>query len=63
MWYIFFLDRLIENRIILEKCKPIEQKLKYQIEKYIKRSIVGSVDGNDPSRFKANPDDLMEVIT
>lgn len=54
------LDRLIENRIILEKCKPIEQKLKYQIEKYIKRSIVGSVDDNDPSRFKANPEDLLE---
>ncbi|XP_014280800.1 neuroguidin [Halyomorpha halys] len=54
------LDRVIENRIILEKCKPIEQKLKYQIEKYVKRSIVGSVDDKDPSRFKANPEDFLE---
>ena len=34
------IENLIELRIVLEKLKPLEQKLKYQIDKLIRASIV-----------------------
>lgn len=30
------IDRLVELRVVLEKCKPLESKLKYQLDKLIK---------------------------
>jgi U3 small nucleolar ribonucleoprotein protein LCP5 len=44
------IDNLIRNRVTLEKMKPIEQKLKYQIDKLVRASItnettVNSLDG------------------
>lgn len=52
------IDRLIEIRTVLEKVRPIDHKLKYQIDKLVKTAVTGT-NVNDPTTFKANPDDLM----
>lgn len=55
------IDRLIEIRTVLEKIKPIEHKLKYQIDKLVKTAVTGtSVD--DPTTFKANPENLIRQM-
>ncbi|XP_043284486.1 neuroguidin isoform X2 [Venturia canescens] len=53
------IDRLVEIRTVLEKIRPIDQKLKYQIDKLVKTAVTGTTGNNDPSNFKANPDALM----
>ncbi|KAG0358354.1 hypothetical protein BGZ54_010462 [Gamsiella multidivaricata] len=58
---------LIEQRTILEKMKPVEQKLKYQIDKLVRAAVVGQQDGEahmnaegaDPLAFKPNPSNLV----
>ncbi|XP_060520956.1 neuroguidin [Cylas formicarius] len=52
------IDRLVEIRTVLEKIKPIDQKLKYQIDKLVKTAVTGT-RSDDPSLFKANPDNLL----
>ncbi|KAF5288580.1 hypothetical protein FQA39_LY15359 [Lamprigera yunnana] len=52
------IDRLIEIRTVLEKIRPIDRKLKYQIDKLVKTAAVGS-SANDSVSFKANPDNLL----
>lgn len=52
------IDRLIEIRTVLEKIKPIDHKLKYQIDKLVKTAVSGT-NANDPTSFKANPGNLM----
>lgn len=53
------IDRLVEIRTVLEKIKPINNKLKYQIDKLVKTAITGT-DLNDPANFKANPSNLLD---
>ncbi|KAL7042781.1 hypothetical protein ACKWTF_001276 [Chironomus riparius] len=53
------IDRLIEIRTILEKIRPIDHKLRYQIDKLVKTAITGTTNANDPLKFKANPSNLM----
>ncbi|KAG0325380.1 hypothetical protein BGZ99_000692 [Dissophora globulifera] len=58
---------LIEQRTILEKMKPVEQKLKYQIDKLVRAAVVGQQEGEaqmnaggaDPLAFKPNPQNLV----
>ncbi|OAD54013.1 Neuroguidin, partial [Eufriesea mexicana] len=50
------IDRLIEIRTVLEKIRPIDQKLKYQIDKLVKTAVTGTINSDDPTNFKANPD-------
>ncbi|KAG0202544.1 hypothetical protein BGX28_004991 [Mortierella sp. GBA30] len=59
---------LVEQRTILEKMKPIEQKLKYQIDKLVRAAVVGQQEGEastnlqsgaDPLAFKPNPKNLV----
>ncbi|KAG0255560.1 hypothetical protein BG011_005064 [Mortierella polycephala] len=58
---------LIEQRTILEKMKPVEQKLKYQVDKLIRAAVVGqqegeaqlNAEGADPLAFKPNPKSLV----
>lgn len=45
-------------RVILEKIRPLEDKLKYQIDKYVKASLTGQTDGADKSSYRANLKDL-----
>lgn len=47
------IDRLIELRTVLEKIKPINNKLKYQIDKLVK-TAVSETDVNGSTNYKAN---------
>lgn len=51
------IDRLIEIRTVLEKIRPIDSKLKYQIDKLVKSAVSGTED--DPSSYRANPENLI----
>ncbi|KAF8590467.1 hypothetical protein K439DRAFT_1644629 [Ramaria rubella] len=58
-------DTLVENRIVLEKVKQLESKMRYQIEKLARlaeeSAIRSEVDVvNDPLAFKPNPGNLTE---
>jgi U3 small nucleolar ribonucleoprotein protein LCP5 len=66
-------DALVELRVVIEKLKPLEQKLKYQIDKLIKSAVLSqdkealralneeSGDEKvDPLSFKPNPDQLAQ---
>ncbi|CAG8449438.1 11997_t:CDS:2 [Ambispora leptoticha] len=65
---------LIESRVVLEKIKPIEHKLKYQIDKLVRAATITNDDNNnqeierkkdsrsamtDPLAFKPNPENLI----
>ncbi|XP_018411606.1 PREDICTED: neuroguidin [Nanorana parkeri] len=54
--------RLVEMRTVLEKMRPIDQKLKYQIDKMVRAAVTGSLGENDPLRFKPNPQNLMSKL-
>ncbi|KAM4051452.1 neuroguidin [Anomaloglossus baeobatrachus] len=54
--------RLVETRTVLEKMRPIDQKLKYQIDKLVRAAVTGSLAENDPLRFKPNPQNLMSKL-
>ncbi|OMJ17180.1 Neuroguidin [Smittium culicis] len=55
------IDRLIENRLYLEKIKPIEQRMRYQIDKLIRTAL--TTNSNDPQISSSklgstNPEDI-----
>lgn len=54
------IDRLIEIRTVLEKIRPIDHKLRYQIDKLVKTAITGTTNANDPLKLKANPANFDE---
>ena len=54
--------RLIEIRTVLERIRPIDHKLKYQIDKLVKTAVTGTMNSDDPSVFKANPDAFIDKI-
>ncbi|XP_069817738.1 neuroguidin [Dendropsophus ebraccatus] len=54
--------RLVEIRTVLEKMRPIDQKLKYQIDKLVRAAATGSLAENDPLRFKPNPQNLISKL-
>ncbi|XP_070536270.1 neuroguidin-like isoform X2 [Ptychodera flava] len=56
------IDRLVEIRTVLEKMRPIDHKLQYQIDKLIKTAATGHVMENDPLRFQPNPDLLVSKL-
>jgi U3 small nucleolar ribonucleoprotein protein LCP5 len=56
------IDRLVEIRTILEKIRPIDYKLRYQIDKLVKTAVTGSTNASDPLNFKANPSNLMSQL-
>lgn len=43
----------------MEKIRPIDHKLRYQIDKLVKTAITGTTNANDPLKFKANPSNLV----
>ncbi|KAL3860671.1 hypothetical protein ACJMK2_010765 [Sinanodonta woodiana] len=55
------IERLVEIRTVLEKMRPIDQKLKYQIDKVMK-AAAGAPDSSDPLRFRANPGNLVSKL-
>lgn len=54
--------RLVEMRTVLEKLRPLDQKLKYQIDKLVKTAVTGSLSENDPLRFKPNPSNMKSKL-
>eukprot|EP00088_Acartia_fossae_P006308 TRINITY_DN1290_c0_g1_i4.p1 TRINITY_DN1290_c0_g1~~TRINITY_DN1290_c0_g1_i4.p1 ORF type:complete len:334 (-),score=120.39 TRINITY_DN1290_c0_g1_i4:34-1035(-) len=56
------ISRLVENRTVLEKIRPIDQKLRYQVDKLVNIADTGTIDQNDPLRFKPNPSGLMSKL-
>lgn len=56
------IDRLIEIRTVLEKVRPIDYKLRYQIDKLVKTAVTGTSTADDPTSFKANPANLMSQL-
>lgn len=42
--------------------RPVEHKLKYQIEKYLKLATAEKYDESDPLQFKANPNNLVVEV-
>lgn len=55
------INQLIEKRLRLEKTKPLELKLKYQIDKLLKQSQTLDID--DPLNFKPNIEFLKKSST
>ncbi|KAJ3843787.1 hypothetical protein EV361DRAFT_883057 [Lentinula raphanica] len=57
-------DQMIEGRIVLEKVKTLEGRMRYQIEKLVKaarqQEKVESDDVDDPLAFRPNPQNLLE---
>mmetsp|Transcript_29360 Transcript_29360/g.72631 ORF Transcript_29360/g.72631 Transcript_29360/m.72631 type:complete len:489 (-) Transcript_29360:215-1681(-) len=60
--------RLVEIRTYLEKLRPIDRKLQYQIEKLLKMANEGAKAGDeggggeDPLQFRPNPDALVSKV-
>lgn len=43
----------------MEKIRPIDHKLRYQIDKLVKTAVTGTTNASDPLNFKPNPDNLV----
>nr|CAG4651473.1 EOG090X0IJO [Simocephalus serrulatus]SVE94612.1 EOG090X0IJO [Simocephalus serrulatus] len=56
------IERLVEIRTYLERMRPVEHKLRYQIEKLLKIATAGKFEENDPLQFKANPNNLISKV-
>lgn len=50
------IDRLIEIRTVLEKIRPIDQKLRYQIDKLVKTAVEGVKSPTDAMSCRAHPE-------
>ncbi|KAH9999105.1 hypothetical protein BJV77DRAFT_1064576 [Russula vinacea] len=59
-------DSMIEGRIVLEKTKLLESKMRYQIEKLVQLAVDEPTDDkviNDPLAFRPNPEALMGGVS
>lgn len=55
------IERLVEHRTVLERIRPLEFKIKYQIDKLVMTALSGSIDPSDPDRFRATIDGLADA--
>lgn len=55
------IERLIEIRTVLEKIRPIDYKLRYQIDKLVKTATTGVSSSTDPILYKPNPEDMLSA--
>lgn len=55
--------RLAELRTVLEKMRPIEHKLRYQVDKLVKAAVTGAVGDDNPLRFKPDPGNMMSKLS
>ncbi|TMW51802.1 hypothetical protein DOY81_003101, partial [Sarcophaga bullata] len=53
------IERLIEIRTVLEKIRPIDYKLRYQIDKLVKTATTGVSSASDPILYKPNPENML----
>ena len=59
------IERLIETRILLEKMRPTEQRIKYQIDKLVKLAKSGTTSSggsSGPLSFKPNPQNMISKM-
>lgn len=59
------LDTIIEDRLVLEKVKQLESKMRYQIEKLVRLAEEDAAKEdvdvvNDPLAFRPNPENLLD---
>ncbi|XP_068222899.1 neuroguidin [Palaemon carinicauda] len=52
------IEHLVELRAVMERLRPLEDKLKYRIDKYVKVANEGSLSANDPLRTQGNLDNI-----
>ncbi|XP_043081932.1 neuroguidin [Puntigrus tetrazona] len=57
------IHRLVTIRTVLEKMRPLDQKLKYQIDKLVRTAVTGSLSENDPLHFRPNPQNLVSKLS
>lgn len=50
------IDTLVSNRCVLEKIKPLENQMKYQLQKY------AEIEKNTSLNMRANPSSMMRAI-
>ncbi|XP_064900434.1 neuroguidin isoform X1 [Columba livia] len=50
--------RLLETRVVLEKLRPLERRLRYHVEKLLRAAVTGGRDANDPLSFRPRPTDM-----
>ncbi|XP_060755954.1 neuroguidin [Neoarius graeffei] len=58
----YAIHRLVTIRTVLEKMRPLDQKLKYQIDKLMRTAVTGSLAENDPLYFRPNPENLVSKL-
>ncbi|XP_071341892.1 neuroguidin [Trachinotus anak] len=56
------LDRVVTVRTVLEKMRPLDHKLKYQIDKLVRTAVTGSLAENDPLQLRPNPENLISKL-
>lgn len=57
------LSRLVTIRTVLEKMRPLDHKLKYQIDKLVRTAVTGSLAENDPLQLRPNPENLLSKLS
>ncbi|XP_029313659.1 neuroguidin [Cottoperca gobio] len=57
------LTRLLTIRTVLEKMRPLDHKLKYQIDKLVRTAVTGSLAANDPLQLRPNPENLISKLS
>ncbi|XP_029954923.1 neuroguidin-like [Salarias fasciatus] len=57
------LDRVVTIRTVLEKMRPLDHKLKYQIDKLVRTAVTGSLAENDPLQLRPNPGNLISKLS
>ncbi|XP_034415565.1 neuroguidin [Cyclopterus lumpus] len=57
------LNRLVTIRTVLEKMRPLDHKLKYQIDKLVRTAVTGSLAENDPLQLRPNPENLLSKLS
>ncbi|XP_053268444.1 neuroguidin [Pleuronectes platessa] len=56
------LNRVVTIRTVLEKMRPLDNKLKYQIDKLIRTANTGSLAENDPLQLRPNPENFTSKL-
>ncbi|TRZ06210.1 hypothetical protein HGM15179_020897, partial [Zosterops borbonicus] len=51
-------ERLMETRVVLEKLRPLEQRLKYHLEKLLRAATSGGRGAEDPLSFRPAPSNM-----
>ncbi|XP_037550179.1 neuroguidin [Nematolebias whitei] len=57
------LNRVVTIRTVLEKMRPLDHKLKYQVDKLVRTAVTGSLSENDPLQLRPNPENLISKLS